>query len=586
MQPSIFLSIVYVIAFLGLVTGIYILRKTEEKIYAATWVPFCVVAVMCYQTLVAALLNFVYIPVNIISVGIMDIFAAVIIWWKILHDHRKQQYIYQKIDLIMFTVLVIVVALFSLRRYGTGLILNYSSIDGASHLCSAMNAFVGQRLDAMYYACLHNALLIETFAPLFTAGTYYKIYVMGDIMHLFLAGMVLWGVIRSYAKDRFMRIAGIIVTILYLLGYPANSTLFGFSYLGMSMTVILFLIAAVHEKIEQHISDRWIIAFLSLGCLAVFESYMLFVPVIFFGILIWLFIDQHKNGRLFSGNTIVRGLAIFLLPTLIGLLFSYREIFGSSSGLTVETQISLEGGIYRNLFTNFLLLIPFAVVGVVHLLKNKTNSVVIYFLLLEIPFTLVLFFLALDRRVSGYYYYKNYFIIWIFLFVAAYIGLGVIEKQGRMAVTSGFCVWCVLVVMFILNIDTYIYNKNELLYGNASIRPFMEVYAFNYDFLNAPAYNTEKVALYSYVRDNMLDEGITDKVDLVGNWEDSIWMRAVVGEWIDNYDVQGMIQEMTKDQMEYVVVLYDTGEYNIIQNERDKFQIIYENSVGYIARVK
>lgn len=600
MQPSILASIFYLISFVGFIAGVYCLKKTEDKLYAVTWIPVSIIAVMCYQALMAAFLDLLHITVNIISVGVMDMLMAAIIWWRIIKGDKLQKYCFKTIDTVMIAGLAVVVFLFMLKRYGINLSLSYGSVDGASHLYSAMDVVFSQSLDAMFYSSLHNALLIEFLSPLLTVGTYYKAYVFGDVLHLLLAGMMFYGTIRKYAVDRFMRQAGVVVTFLYLLGYPANSTIFGFSYLGMSLTVILCIITVTSEYMDSHINEKWMLLLLMTTCFAVFESYMLFVPIIYFGILIWMFVNQNVKSRLISFNTIIKGLSIFLIPTGLGLWYAFRGVFGQSTGLTVGKQISLEGGIYRNLFTNFLILIPFAVVGLWQLIKKKNNHVILYFSALEIIFTFVLFVLALDKKVSGYYYYKNYFLVWLLLFVAAYIGLGVLEKQGRLIVSCGAFVWCVLAFMYVFKIDVRIQNKNELLYGNASIRPFMEIYATNYDFMCLSRYNTDKLQLYSYCSDNVIVAGLDDKVLLIGSWEDSVYMRAVLGVWTDVYDVSdvdslrhrshfdsvwmpdvdGMLDDGT---LQYAVVMYDAEGYEAVCEVKNEVTVLYENAAGYVA---
>lgn len=583
MEPSVLASFIYVIALFALVTGIYLYRKSEHELYAATWIPICFIAVMGYQAMAAGALSLVKLPVNLWSVGIADLIPAVFVWIKTVKSGCIQRYKFEMKDLCMFIVLVCVMVAFAVKRYGTELFINYNAVDGASHLLAALGVMSGQNVDAMYYSSLHNALLIEICAPLVTAGTYYKIYVLGDVLHLFLAGLMFWGVIRRYTTDRFMTVSGIITTMLYLLGYPANSTLFGFSYLGMSLTVILYIIAVTDCAVRGDISGKIITAMLCAGCLSVFESYALFVPVIFFGLLVWIFVRQYAGGRLITGHTVIVSLAVFLVPVFIGLWFTYRGIFVKNSGLTVGTQISLEGGIYRNLFTNFLILCPFAVAGVINVIKKRENCATLYFAALEVPFTLGLFLFALNGKVSGYYYYKNYYMLWIFMMILAFYGLAVLEKQARLIVASGFVVWLVLVFMFVFRIDERIQNKNELLYGDAAIRPFMDVYAFNYDFLNTPEYDRGKLELYSYIRDNMIDKGLTEEVYAACSWEDCIWMRAVTNTYVDIYDGEGMASLVREGAADYVVVLYGSEEYNMAKDLYDSLDRVYENSSGYIA---
>lgn len=586
MQPSAPASILYLVSLLALFSGFFLMKKSEKKLYAVTWLPLSAVAIMCYQTLTAALLDLVHLPVNIISVGIFNLLLGAVCWYGVFRTKERQQYLCEAADIIFVLLLLLVLVIFGVVRYGTELRLHYNAVDGAAHLSAAMRVIYEAGIDAMYYSALHNGILMELLGPLFSAGTYYKIYVLGDILHLYLAGLMFWGVIRRYSTDRFMKTAGVVVTFLYLFGYPLNSTLFGFAYLGMSLTVILFVLAVADETFHGNIPKWLAMALLALGCLGVFESYVMFVPVVFFGILIWMLVRQHQNGRLFSVNTVWKGLAVFLIPTAIGLWFTYRGIFGAGTGVTVASQINLEGGIYRNLFTDFVLPLPFAIGGIWRLMKEKKNCLVLHFAYLEVAFALALFLLVWKGSASGYYYYKNYFVVWLLVFVLAYIGLGWLEKQARVMVTGGFAVWCVLAFMLVFHIDDRILNHKPLLYGSAQISPFMEIYSFNYDFVFTPIYDGDKLDLYRYIREDMIDEGFTDAVSMAGCWEDAMWMRAVSGTWAPVYDGAAIQKLVDEKSLDYVVVLFDSEEYNMAQDVYDNLERVYGNGAGFIARVR
>lgn len=586
MQITVWASILYLFSLLAVMSGFLVYRKTERVLFGATWLPLSALAVMCYQTLAAAVLELFHLPVNIISVGMFDLLAAVALWYVVLHSKKRQQYTFAKLDIIFWLVLFLVMLIFGVLRYGSDLLLHYNSVDGAAHLSLALSTVNGQSVNAMYYAALHNGLLIELLGPLYSAGSYYKIYVLGDILHLYLAGAMFWGVIRRRLSDGFMKTAGVLTALLYVLGYPANSTMFGFSYFGMCLTLILYMLALADEIMYEELPVWLQLLLLSLGCLGIFESYVLFMPIVFFALLIWLLVRQCREGRLFSVDTVWKGLAVFLVPTVLGLWFTYRGFFGASTGATVSSQISLEGGIYRNLFTNFVLLVPFAVGGVCQIIKEKKNSFVLYVLPLELIFTAGMFFLALQKKVSGYYYYKNYYVIWLLMFVLAFAGLCRLEKNARIMVTGGFLVWCAMAGILVLNLDDAMKNKDELLYGRAEIAPFMDIYAFNYDFLFTPIYPADKLELYGYIKEEMLDEGVTDEVYMVGGWEDSCWMRAVTGTWVAIYDGETICEMVDKKELDYVVVLYGSEEYNMAQTVYDKLERLYETSAGYIARVK
>ncbi|MGN0151441.1 MAG: hypothetical protein ACI39Q_03115 [Wujia sp.] len=578
-------SVVYILELFALLSGGYMYRKSENRLHGATWIPVTALAVMGYQTLMAAVLSLVHLPVNIVSIGICDLLAALALWWCVLRTGKIQYYKYSWSDAVVWCVLACVVLWFAVVRYGgTALCINYNSVDGVAHFAAAMRVVKGQDIDAMYFAALHNGLMVEMLAPVFSPGTYYKIYVLGDVLYLLLAGLIFWGLIRRYCTDRYLAVAGIIVTVLYVLGYPENSTLFGSSYLGLCITVIAYVLAVADMALHDEL-PRWLgITMLSLGCLSVFESYVLFMPIVFFSILLWMLWTKFLDHKLFSLETIWTGLGIFLIPTAIGLWFTYRGIFGAQTDVTVTSQIALEGGIYRNFLNNFVILLPFAFCGYMKLVKEKKNSLILYMIPLQCICTLGMAVQELRGRVSGYYYYKNYYIVWLLLFFLAFVGLGWLEKKTRVLVNCGFAVWCVMVLMMVFNIESYLVTEHGELYGRATVTPYFDIYAFNRDFLRTPGYSTDKLELFRYICEDMIEDEDTSEMLLMGDAYDVCWMQAICGNLAESYtNADDMIRQIQNQSRKYIVIMKDSDTYGSNPGLYDSLNKIYETPGGFIA---
>ena len=62
-----------------------------------------------------------------------------------------------------------------------------------------------------------------------------------------------------------------------------------------------------------------------------------------------------------------------------------------------------------------------------------------------------------------------------------------------------------------------------------------------------------------------------------------MWMRSVTNTLVDIYDGEGIASLVEEGAVDYVVVLYDSEEYNMAKGLYDGFDRVYENSSGYIA---
>ncbi len=466
---------------------------------------------------------------------------------------------------------------------------DYNSVDAAVHFTMALDFIDNQSVNSMFFAALHNGLLIELFSPFVAFVNYFKIYVLGDVLYLLLAGLMFWGLIRSICKDSFLKLAGIFATVLYLLAYPLNSTLFGFSYMGLGVTVIGFIIIIADAYADKTIDRKLAIILLSFGCVSIFQAYVLFMPVVFFSLLAFVLVEQHKDNKLFSTSTVFTGLGIYLLPTFIGLWYTYGGIFGNGEGgqegPTVGSAIAVEGGIYGDLFSNFIFLLPLVLFAWWRLFKNKKNNIMLFLLPMEIVFIAVLFAMALLNKVSAYYFYKNYYVLWLLFVFMAVTSLLYFEKQARTIVVTGALTLLFVVAAGFFQFDDFVSERNELLHDRVEAEAFGDIYMFNRSFLLIDKTTSDKINLYRYAYENLLATDVTGQVLISASWEEQHWFDAITNQRLTKYDVHQLADIINNKSVQYVVVQNDSLiplKYGYILEGLEK---IYETSEGYIIKL-
>lgn len=581
-------TVFFGISALALYAGALLWKKEETRASALEWMVLLFVLLGCYHTFAAAVLDIVHIPVNVWSVGVCDLIPAGFFWYVIIRKKCVQKYEFRIPDAVFLIILAAVIAIFAKIHYGgSALLVNYISIDAGVHFRTALDVVRSQTIANMFHDTVWNALLIEFLGSFTTVDSYYRLYVLGELINLALSAAVFYALIRRYMKGWFSWMAGIFLSMVYLAAYPVNSALFGFSYLGMSVTVIAMLIALTDFFLHDKIPKWFGIAGMMLGCLALFESYVLFMPVTFFAILFCILRKQWKQKCLISRDTVIICLAIFLIPCLIGLWYTYRGIF--TGGVTVSTALATEGGCYRELYSNFLFFFPAAALGYAGLLKRKENRLLVFLTPFLLVFTLVMFVRALSGTTSSYYYYKLYFPIWLVLMILNFYGVIYAAAQTRVVIASLAGVWCMVAVFFLGSVEERIQIHNPLLVPETRSLRYMDILSFNYTYLYLPGYSPEKIDLYHYAYQELLAKGEPCVPGVIA-YEDNFWFQDITDQrywdwdyyWMDNAALDVKLKESGAD---YVIVLYNSPLYAADQAYYDALERVYENGAGFVARL-
>lgn len=579
-------SVFFGIAAAALYTGAFLWKKEEEKVSGLKWLILLAVLLGCYHTFAAAVLDIIHLPVNLWSVGVWDLFPAGFFWYGLLRKKERQRYDWKLVDVIFLALLAVFVAAVAGIHYGgTALTVNYASIDAATHFRVAMNVVNEQTLVSMFHDSVWNALLIEFLAPFATVDYYYRWYVLGELINLALSAAIFYALLRERMKDKLSMTAGVILSLLYVAAYPLNSALFGFSYLGMSVTVIGLLLAFTELFLGDRLTVGFAVAGMMLGCLALFESYVLFMPVTFFAILFCIFYRQRKRGKLVSWRTVFLGLAVFLIPCVIGLWYVYGDIF--TGGTTVSTAIANEGGCYRELYSNFMFFIPGAVLGYVTLCKRRENQLLLCLMPLFLLFALALLFGAVTGKVSSYYYYKLYFPIWLMLLLLNYYGFAYNGRQTRGMVSAVLGIWCVMVMFGVLDVEDRIQQSAPMLVSVPRAGTYTDLIGFNYGFLSQPEYAPEKLELYHYAYREVLGSG-EEIIPGIMDYEDQLWFQNVTNQRYEGgcwslMDSGELHRQLEASRTRYVLVLYDSSLYADNREYFDSLERVYENNAGFAA---
>lgn len=228
MESSIFGTILFVASFVLLFISVFQIKKTNNILNGMSWLIISFVSILCYGTMTAGIINIIGIPVNIISVGIVYLITGTMLQIAISKGNARQRYLWELYDFLYVVVFGIIIFFVAGSYFTKSLQLMFYNSDAAVHFKNAMYVLRNEHLVNMYFAPLHNALLMEVFMPFVAEVNLYKIYILIDAAMFLLESAFFMVVIRDFVTTKAMKIIGLLIGILYMLGYPMNSYLYSF----------------------------------------------------------------------------------------------------------------------------------------------------------------------------------------------------------------------------------------------------------------------------------------------------------------------------------------------------------------------
>lgn len=553
-------SIVFLISEVYLFVGILRLKKSDSPLPFMTWIPLAIIAQMCFHAFVAGIMSLVRIPISLFTVGCFDFVVAVVL--QKLYRKNRQSYQVNKKDLMFLTAFSIGVIAFGIVFFGSQFQIHYWSVDGSAHFAMAQHVVQEHEFNNnLYFSALNNGLAMLFFEPFFGADLNYKVFLAMSLFDLWVSGTLFYSVIRFLYPHQSV-FSGIIVSALYVLGYPLYAVIFGFSYFGMSISVILFCLLIQEMKMKDKIDDNQYLILMDLGLFSLFVCYSYFVPVVFLAIFCVVF-WKHRcdTGKWLDLSLVKKESALFVLPCVLGLLFSFTNLkeLGAGGGITNE------GGCYFQLYQDFVFILIPAVLGFVISIKNRKNVSIIMTGVFSFLFLIALLIMKMNGRASTYYVSKIYNLIWFVAFVFAVEGFEFVKEKSRMV---SITVYGLFVVLFFINLQ------------------FMNIYVMNFISKNNPYVTDDKIQTFQKIRDQYGNDE-KDNFFAIGSEMDCSWFKAISGQKLsESYDFSRFVNQMEDEEVAYLYCM-DSGitqeNFEALMSMGD---VIEKDPVGIIIEIQ
>ena len=545
-------GIIFFISTIALIISFILIKKVNKKISILTSIGIALVLDMCYNAFLCYVLTFFTIPNKLYILAIINFLISIILIIKILKKDKNnkfnlQEYSINKMDVIATLVILIITLGVAYANFGFPFNIKYESGDPATHYLTSVKFMQDERLltvsedkvfksfeSRKFASYVNSGLIMKCFEEKIDIIDNYVIFIAFGIFILYLTGYLIYFVMCNFAKNTKAKVLALILSILCILGYPLNSLLFGFEYMSLSFTIILAIIEMMIIIKEDKIKMSYNLIILFLLNFGLFCSYYMFVPFVYPAEWIYLCIYSYKKDKkIICKNNILMLTITLLVPFLLGYIYHMEpNIYKILINKTINTDEILDipirlmesgfntfGYIYTNLYSNFIMLVPLALYVVIRKFKeNKFLSILFIFNVLYIVVLLV--GRALDK-VSYYYLSKNYFTLWIIIFILNFRGLMYIfEKQENISVML-VTLYVGILIIYLVSVPTIMRN-DEVVTSRENAFTVMDIYGANKDIIknrSSDFLHTE-IDLLKYAN-NKYD--LADDYIIVGDVEQIHW---------------------------------------------------------------
>lgn len=590
------MEIVYIITVLWLLISTMLVKKSEKKQNVLTRLVFSIILLISYNIAINLVLYVLKMQYTLLLLSIVNCLISGITTFIICRKKEIQTYFIKVKDIFFLVILFIAIIIIAIEQYGIPFEIKYETTDPAMHFLAAKDFYQNKILDGeIPGASVNTAILFDIFDFIIPQESFYYIYIVFDLLILYLTGAIFYLGIVDKVEGKVKSIITMIFTLLFICGYPLNSMIFGYAYLSVGILYITTLIAMAINIKNGELKLLPLCVEMFLIVFGIFFSYYFFVPVVYVAFGLYILFDMIKNKKtknifsIITKENLIKVFTILILPTVIG--FCYFVLPGLlETGETMIGHIASEGYIYRDLYSNFVLLAPLTLYYIFYNLKNKKNSLSTIMFIISAVFTLYLLKKGLRGETSSYYYYKMYFLLWILVvYINIKAMLTMIDNTETILPYSFTAVFLAILAISYTGYDYKISSINILFNPSNSINSYANIYAFNQNKIKTEEriYTDTQLKAVKYVlkiskdKSNILING--DSLKML--WANSAW------EITDTDDVHKLqepeeldIDKWLKNTEKKYLIYFDSSKE--VNKETEKYKTIYDEKDAIILEKK
>lgn len=591
------MNIFYILTIILMFILHILIYKKEEKQNLLKWIGISISLFLCYNIFICVVMSFMKIKSTLLTLSISNTIVSILLGIKIYKDKKIQKYFINKIDAFTIVFMLVVTIIILVNQYGIPMNVKNGITDATVHYFVADEFYNNSMLlyngnsdifnlwkvdFFMPGAYINTGILFKIFSGVVSETYFCKLFFIFDMSIWYLSGILMYILLSKNKKQNKEKILPLIFSLVYMLGYPLNSLLSGFSYLSVALSIIVAILIVIQEDINKYY--KYILMFfLNFG---MFFSYYFFAPVVYFAIFLQIIFEiKQKKEKIFRKENILNIIYTLILPGTFGVLFFlvFQFIkFGTNPVTNSINVIGIAGEIYNNFITNVVIFLLLSIYFIIYSIKYKKNDISNKMLICTILFLILLFIGKQFKIVSEYYYFKTYYLLWIFVISVGFNCIELLISKGKKIkiityiIIEIYCVGIIIAMIFRQTLFIYDIFKSNSEFIN------LELKVIAHEELDILEYYNKKIN----TDENKLEDNTYMCIPLLERGRE-IWIYVITKNpynYIDLSfgDLTKDIQQFIESDKKYFVLFKQDylGDYDKINLENLK--VLFKNDAGMI----
>ena len=585
-------QIIYVLSVIYIFVTFILYKKSDEKISLLKFLTISVVTFLCYNTFVCFIISTINIPITLLILSIINMVPGTLLLYFIVKDKKIQKYSIEIKNIIATIFIVIITLTFLNLNFGFDLNIKYIMTDASVHYMAARDFYKNDKLlnkvedtpiskEFMTGTYVNTGILFKIVEPIIGETNFYKVFILFDTFLLCLMGLTMYIAIQNIIKNKFNFVISLIMILIFIAGYPLNSYIYGYCYLQLGILIIVTIINIL-QFFNYKINKKIIYTLLLILNFAIFFTYCIFLPIVY--IVEFIYILKKNKGeykKIITAKNALIILIIFIIPIICGLFyFVIPHIQQANDG---KIFLNIEGYIYRNCWSNFILILPLSLLC----LKKKNDDTYIWLIFISILVIFMsIFFILINKfNLSTYYYYKYNFVLWFMLWYGAIYGINLdFKMKFKIPIVIYLSIYIIMAIVS-LNVKNVDVTK-ETFDNDENITNAFDIFGINRTIIKYEAvdFDQKELQLLEYIYNNI--DLNKDNIALIVNPRQESWFYAMFNyknkedlqEGVTEHD----IEKWNNKEYKYMLVLYRSMYYAQYYDIINYTELVAENEEGAI----
>ena len=260
------MGIFWAVTIIILMTAFILLKKTNKKQNIIHIIIITFGLLLCHNDFLCFILTFFKIPITLLILSLINLVVSFLLFIPIIKNKTIQSFSISKIDLLfIFLIITFILIILKAGKISTNS-LKYEGSDSSRYYIFARTFAKSKNLlidneDYIYgnfsliktMSYVNSGLIMKAINGTAENFDNYKIFVSFSIFILIITAIEMYLLLTKNTNKKSKKTIAFIFSLLYTLGYPLNSFIYGFEYLSVSLLIICLIFDVINSYNNEKI---------------------------------------------------------------------------------------------------------------------------------------------------------------------------------------------------------------------------------------------------------------------------------------------------------------------------------------------